>query len=97
MQIEVENLKYDESRHAGHTPEDAEEKMVWAVLDAVDELFSVVSANLVFGDVPDDLKVNVPPGPPKAREALAVALATYVTETAAFLEELDSLGPISGD
>lgn len=97
MQIEIGNLKYDESRHAGHTPENAEEKMVWTALDAVDELFTVISANLVFGDVPDDLKVNVPPGPPKAREVLAAALATYVTETAEGLERLNSLGLISGD
>lgn len=97
MQIEVEKLKYDRARHEGHVPEDAEEEMVWSVLDAVDELFVVVSANLVVGPVPDGYKENVPPGLPKAREALADALATYVKETMALMDELKAQGLVSGD
>lgn len=97
MQIEIENLKYDESRHEGHAPENAEEKMVWTVLDAVDELFIVVSANLVVGPVSDGYKRNVPPGTPKARKALADALATYVKETMTIMDELKALDLISED
>lgn len=94
MQINVDSLKYDEARHLGHTPENAEEKLVWTVLDAVDELFTVIAAELVIGGVSEERKAAVPPGPVKSREALAGALASYVRETTALMEELDSLGDL---